>query len=638
MAHKKLYLMIGGPQGSGIETTAFVLTTSLARQGYGVLSNREYHSNIVGRHSYIQLTVSNKGIPRSHSFPVDFIGSIDAETVFTHFDDIDKGGYLLYDSDLINTRLIMIRSIEATTMEEIRRKLKDLGVEEKLESLLKYLEEKGVKLIGLSYKAILDELKNKYGLSLGETQRFKSSIPVGVLAALMNISKEDIEYALRRRFAGREKLIERNLFLIERIMKEVKERYGSPLQLEKPENSYNEFLIASGNDTVGMGKAVGGGRFQSYYPITPAADESFFLERYETLTADGESKGSVLVFQTEDELAAINAAIGAALAGVRSSTTTSGPGFSLMVEGIGWAGMNETPVVVTYYMRGGPSTGLPTRGSQSDLLFTLFAGHGEFPRIVIASGDHNEAFYDAILAFNYAEKYQTPVIHLLDKFLANSIITLPVPDFNNIRIERGKLMFEAPKGEFKRFDLKEPISPRPIFGSGAITWYTGDEHDEEGHIDENPEMRDKMYEKRMKKLEIAHREIPQEERAVLYGKENADFLVVGWGSVKGVALDVLEDLEKEGITGAYLHLRIFSPFPTERVLDLLNKFPKERIIAVEHNILAQASQITAMNTGYKIQNKILKYNGRPMYRMELFEAIKQILDGKTKEVVLRYGK
>ena len=640
MANDKVYLLIGGAQGSGIETTSYVLTAALARRGYGVLSNREYFSNIVGRHSYIQMAVSSEGIPRSHTFPVDFVGAIDAETVFTHYDDVREGGYLLYDKDTQNTRLIQIKSMEPELAERLKERFQEMGIEPKLASLIDYLANNvGVKVIGLSYRAVLDKLRQKYGLGLAQLQRYRSSIPIGVVAGLMDLDIDSVVYGLSKRFAGRQKIVETNRFLVTEIMEEVKELYGSPLKLEKSKLDHDELLLVSGNDIVGMGKAVGGLRFQSYYPITPAADESLFLERYESLRADGESKGSMLIFQTEDEIAAITSAIGAALAGVRSSTTTSGPGFSLMAEGIGWAGMNEVPVVITIYQRGGPSTGLPTRGSQADMLFSIFAGHGEFAKIVISSGDHMEAFYDSIWAFNLAERYQTPVIHLLDKFLANSITTLPVPDFSSIRIERGKIILEADKGPFKRFDTSETISPRPVIGSGAITWYTGDEHDEYGHISEDPVNRDIMYEKRtVKKLELIDKEVPPEERVQLYGSTDADFLLVGWGMVKGPALDALRELEGEGIKGAYLSLRMLNPLPSEYVLGILEKFGQDKVIVAEHNIMAQAAQLIRMNTGFQIKKQVLKYNGRPIFKMELADAIKLLLEKKEGRVVLKYAK
>ncbi|MCE4599058.1 MAG: 2-oxoacid:acceptor oxidoreductase subunit alpha [Desulfurococcales archaeon] len=638
LGYKELYLLLGGPQGAGLETSSYILTSSLARRGYGVVSDREYFSNIVGRHSYIHMTISAERLPMYLTYPVKLVGAMDAESVFTHFSDLEEGGWLVYDTGTDNMRLLQIPSMENELKERLRGFFRENGIEERVESVVRFLrEERNVNVVGLSFKAILNVLRQKYNMSLGQAQRFRSSILVGAVGGLMGINPDLLAFGIERRFAGREKLVEMNRFLVERLAEEVSEEYGTPLKLDEPSTSLKETLIVSGNEIVGMGKIVGGIRYQSYYPITPAADESVFLEAHEGLKIDGNVLGSIVVFQTEDEIAAITSAIGAALAGARSATATSGPGFSLMVEALGWAGINETPVVVTYYQRGGPSTGQPTRGSQSDLLFSMFASHGEFPRIVLASGDHMEAFYDAINAFNYAEKYQLPVIHLLDKFLANSIATVPLPDFSRIEIDRGKILVKAPQGAFKRFDKSEPISPRPILGSGAVTWYTGDEHDEWGHIVEDPVNRVEMYEKRMKKLEIADKEIPVDERVKLYGDRGSDFILVGWGFVKGIALEALRELRSQGYNGAYMHIRMFIPFPSSYVEDILSEYKNDRIIAVEHNILAQAAKVVTMNTGVKINKYILKYTGRPMYKMELVSAVKSILDEGRDKVVLTYG-
>jgi len=249
-----------------------------------------------------------------------------------------------------------------------------------------------------------------------------------------------------------------------------------------------------------------------------------------------------------------------------------------------------------------------------------------------------EAFYDSIDAFNFAEKYQLPVIHLLDKFLANVISTTPLPDFNQIKIDRGKLTFNPKsKGAYKRYDISSPINDRPALGSGVVMWHTGDEHNEYGHISEDPFNRRAMYEKRMKKLEIADKEIPIEKRAIFYGDENADFLLVGWGFVKGVALDAIEELKAQGLNGAYLHLKMFIPFPSKYVKGILQKFDNSKVIDVEHNIMGQAAQTITTNTGYIINKFILKYTGRPIYRMELINAIKNILNNKSDKEVLTYG-
>ncbi|MEM0492308.1 MAG: 2-oxoacid:ferredoxin oxidoreductase subunit alpha [Acidilobaceae archaeon] len=634
-----IHVLIGGSQGSGIDTSSLILASALSRSGYGVLSNREYYSNIVGRHSYIHMRVSALEIPRSLSYPVDIFAALDAESVFFHFDDISSRGYLIYDTGVSKTRIRMISSMEPESRSRIESKLRTIGAGDSVESLVNVLESKfNITTIGLSYNSILDVISEKYGLAKAEAQRFKNSIVVGAIAGLIGLNYESLSYAIDRRFGKRPKIATINKALIAGVADEIKENYGEPLKLEKSKLNLEEVLLVSGNDIIGMGKIVGGLRYQSYYPITPATDESVLHETYEALKVDGESLGSIIVFQTEDEIAAVNSAIGAALTGVRASTSTSGPGFSLMVEGLGWAGKNEVPVVITYYQRGGPSTGLPTRGSQSDLLFTLFASHGEFPRVVLSSGDHLEAFYDAIQAFNIAEKYQVPVIHLIDKFLANMTATIPLPEWSKIRVDRGNTILKTDNTVWRRFDKNSIISPRPVLGSGAITWYTGDEHNELGHITEDPINRLEMYEKRWKKLQLIDADIPEEERAIYYGDGDEDFLVVGWGSVKGTILDSLRELEKEGYRGAFLQIKMFQPLPSRLISKILSSFSPERVIDVENNIGGQAAKVIAMNTGYTIRKYILKWTGRPIYLMELIDGIKRILSEREDRVVLSYGK
>ena len=637
MGLREVALLIGGAQGLGIETSAIVLASAFARKGYGIFASREYYSNIVGRHSYINIRVSAEKLPYSLTYPVNLVAAMDAETVFTHYDEVAEKGFLVYDTGVGRTKLLQIASMEPPLKERLS---KQLGRTATVEEVVKRVEaESNVNVIPVAFKLVLDSLRSKYGLGLAQAQRFRSSIPVGIIAGLTGLDEEAIEYGLRRRFGKRPKLVEMNMFLIKKIIGDIEREYGSQLKLNDAANNLDEVIVASGNDVVAMGKVVGGVRYQSYYPITPASDESVLLESKESLKTSKGSKGSIVVLQTEDEIAAITSAIGAALAGARSSTATSGPGFSLMVEGLGWAGMNETPVVITYYQRGGPSTGQPTRGSQSDLLFAMHASHGEFPRIVIASGDHVEAFYDSITAYNLAEKYQVAVIHLLDKFLANSIASMPMPSWDTLQIERGRTLLAVNNGgPVKRFDKTEPVSYRPVLGSGAITWYTGDEHDEWGHIIEDPVNRVEMYEKRMKKLEIADREIPETERARLYGDESSDFLIVGWGFVKGVALEALDALREKGLEGSYLHLRYFIPFPSGYVSRILSNYDETRVISVEHNIQAQAARVIAMNTGFKIERFVLKYSGRPIYLPELVGAIERIVKGDSRREVLSYGK
>ncbi|MGC9071754.1 MAG: 2-oxoacid:ferredoxin oxidoreductase subunit alpha, partial [Acidilobus sp.] len=222
------------------------------------------------------------------------------------------------------------------------------------------------------------------------------------VAVAIGLSEEALKEGFTKRFRGNQRVVDANMRVAEIVMDSTPGDVKGAIRIGEPSIDVEEMVTASGNDVIGMAKIVGGVRYQSYYPITPASDESVFLEARQSISVDGKPVASSVVFQTEDEIAAITSAIGASLTGARAATATSGPGFSLMVEGLGWAGHDEVPLLVTLYQRGGPSTGLPTRGQQGDLLFALFAGHGEFPRIVMASGDLEEAFYDTIRALNWA--------------------------------------------------------------------------------------------------------------------------------------------------------------------------------------------------------------------------------------------
>ena len=370
-----------------------------------------------------------------------------------------------------------------------------------------------------------------------------------------------------------------------------------------------------------------GCRFQSYYPITPASDESVFLESNEVFDVKDNRPGSILVVQTEDEISAIGMVIGSALTGTRSATSTSGPGFSLMAEALGWAGINEVPIVVTLYQRSGPSTGLPTRHGQDDLMFAIHAGHGDFPKIVYASGDVEEIFYDTTKCFNFAEHFQIPVIHILDKFLSSTITTCKKFDPNLVTIDRGKLLEKIENDGYKRFAFTEDnISPRSKLGlENGIFWNTGDESDEFGHISEDPINRVQMMDKRASKLDLALKTIPKQDQAISFG--TSEFCVLSWGSTKGPILDAIDMLKKEGINVGFVQLKLLQPFPTEHVKSLLKG--TNVIIDIEANQSAQLGSLLNEHLDKKVDYYILKYTGRPMTSTEIYDSLKKFLQNKT---------
>lgn len=617
--------MIGGAQGLGVDTSATIFGNAVARAGYYLYGNREYYSNIKGRHSYFQVVFSEKPI-HSISSTVNVLATFDAETIFQHFTEVTD--FIIYDKGVEETNLDMVRSMEPEIAERIRELLSKNGLGDTVKDVISYLEKKGVKAIPINYLELLKKVADAYKLPLSVVERAKNIIAVAASMSLFGFKLDYLKQAISSLFKN-DLFIKFNTMAAELGYSLTENHYKlQEIPVSKPR------IQVDGNTISAIGKLAAGLRFQSYYPITPASDESTYIEANQNLDMIVEAgelrKGGVVVVQAEDELAAINMAIGATLTGARAATATSGPGFALMAEGISWAGMNEAPVVITYYMRGAPSTGLPTRSGQGDLKFALNVGHGEFPRIVIASGDHEEIFWDAIWAFNLAEKYQTPVIHIIEKTLANSYSVFDEDRIlgKKIPIERGKIV-KPSEDFFRRFEITEDgISPRAFLGEASM-FYSGDEHNEEGHITEGTENRIKMYEKRMKKLETADKEIPEELRVNIVGDGN--IVLLTWGSPKGAIIDAMDELKDVMM----IQVKMFNPYPKNLMRKLLQG--KSKIIAVENNYEAQGAQILTENTGIFPTNYILKWTGRAITREEIIEGVKQIVEKGEKRVVLSAG-
>ncbi len=579
---------------------------------------------------------------------MDVLVALDAESVFTHFQDVKRGGYVIVDTSTFNTRLDQLQYMEDELKERLREFFSKAGIEPTVKGVIDYLRNNGVNVLTMHYADLLQEVKKRlHDIDLPSLiGRYSNVVMTAYSTAIMGLPIDYVFKGLEDVFTGRRggKLLEYNKAIVEVVYD-----YAKPIKTNislPPIKREVRAIIVNGNEAVAIGKILGGLRFQTYYPITPAADESFFIEAHNIVSLDPPvteeakalEKAGIVVVQTEDEISAINMAIGAGIAGARAATATSGPGLSLMVEGTGFAGMNEVPVVITHYQRAGPSTGMATRNSQSDLRFVMHMGHGEFPRIVISSGDHREAIEDAFKALNWAERYQMPVFHLVDKTLANSYSTVIWDiDKKALRIDRGGLVVTKDENDYRRFRITKDggVSPRSIPGLGPIFWLTGDEHDEFGHITEDPVTRTEMYEKRMKKLELADREIPITDKVRLYGPESADITLVGWGSTKGVLLDVMNMLNREGYRVNFLQLKMFIPFPSDFVKNALSK--GQLIIDVESNYDAQAASVIREKTGIEIKHKVIKVTGRPIFVDEVYDAVKKILKDKDERIILMKG-
>lgn len=638
--------MIGGAQGSGVDTPASIFAKAVAIAGFHVFGTREYYSNIKGEHSYFQVRFAHHPL-RSHVNSVDLLTTFDDETVVRHALEVRKDGAIVYDKDLSGNKIQDIPTLEPNVLKSVNAELEKQGLPSTVEGVLEAARRKGVHLYPIPYMDVLKTLSSRLGdAPLSSLTRMTNVMSVAASFALLSFPRPALEDAIRRQFKSKPKVAESNVLAVDATYDYVSKNFEGSLELNAtpPGPVGEKRVLIRGSSVIGIGKIAAGCRLQSYYPITPASDESEYLESHESIELANAPRGSVVVVQTEDEIAAILLAIGGGLAGVRASTSTSGPGFSLMAEGMGWAGMNEVPVVVTLYQRGGPSTGLPTRHEQADLRFALHTGHGEFPRIVLASGDLEESFYDVAKAFNFAERYQLPVIHLLDKAMANADQTIPMPVPERVKIDRG-LLTQGPISDselerFKRFSFTESgVSRRPVIGAaGGIYWNSGDEHDEKGHISEDPTNRDMMMEKRMKKLDLALKEIPIEDKLVFHGPSDAPLTVVSWGSPKGAILDAIDALrDQDKISVNYLQVRLLNPFPSDEVVRVLSH--SKKLVDVETNYSAQFAGLLREKTGITPDHVIIKYNGRPMSCEEVYDSLKAIAltPQAPKRMVLRSG-
>src|SRR6058998_3304913 len=643
--------MIGGPQGSGVDSSANVFARACAAGGLHIFGKREFYSNIMGEHSYFALRADSK-LVRSHIDDVNVLATFEAETLFRHAREVTDDGAIIYDPSLGKTRLSDVPTIEKRLDADLKTYLISRGVGETLDDMLAASKQRGVTLVPIPFHDLLEQVADEFQIDqLSKISRVVNMLAVGASFGILGFDFEMMRRSLEDVFRAKAKVVNMNAAGARKAYDIAKALVPEfPYRLEKlPRKESRLFL--TGSQATALGKLYAGMRFQTYYPITPASDESEFLEENEILDLDGhglvpeaetpkDKAASMLVVQTEDEIAAVTMATGAALTGARSATATSGPGFSLMMEGIGWASINEVPLVITLYQRAGPSTGMPTRHEQGDLRFALHAGHGDSPRIILASGDFEEAFHDGAKAFTWADRSQTTVIHLVDKALANSNGTMPIFDPDQVRIDRGDLITDGWSGRdpYKRFAFTESgVSPRALLGHpGTMFWNTGDEHDEKGHITEDPVLRNLMMEKRDRKLDLAAREISESDKVNFFGDRTAETVVVSWGSTKGALLDAIEALEREGIKLGFLQIRLANPFPVELVTRALAR--AKSIVNVEMNFGAHMGGLIREKTGIEPTHHILKYNGRPMSSTELAEALRAIAKGKApKKQVLTHG-
>ena len=460
----------------------------------------------------------------------------------------------------------------------------------------------------------------------------RNVVAMGATLALADFDLELFNSVLRDNF-GKTKgveVAESNIKALKAGYDYAKQNFANSFRYRLKKIGKGGRIFMSGNEAISAGAIKAGCKFFAAYPMTPASSILHTMASFE-------KDYNIVVKHTEDEIAAMNMAIGANFAGVRAMTATSGGGFALMTEAFGLAAQTETPLVVVNAMRPGPATGMATHSGQGDLRFILHAAPDDFPRIVLAPGTVEECYYLTFYAFNLAEKYQLPVVILTDKYLGESFAT--TEKFGaNLKIDRGALATKEElealtnNGGYHRYKITDSgVSLRSVPGqSGGEHVASSYEHDEEGFEREEEDNKNKMASKRFKKFEMASKRIPQPELA---GPDDADLTIVGWGSTKGPILEAMRMLDKEGVKTNYLQIVFVSPFPEKSVESILKR-AKEAVI-VENNQTAQMASVIRENTGIKIENRILKYDGRPFSPEELYTKFKEIL--VKKEVVKSYS-
>jgi 2-oxoglutarate ferredoxin oxidoreductase subunit alpha len=635
---------VGGPQGSGVDSASLIFQRSCGVAGLHLFGRREYYSNIMGRHSYYDVRVSELP-PTCHRDTVDLLTTFEAETLTRHILAVHPGGGIIHTVADADVALDKITYLDERYRLELEEYLAERDLPPTTAGLLQDAENRGVNHYPVEFEDIVTAIAENLGIERKLAQKTKNTLAVAVSTALLRFPREYVEKALAQVWPGRQKIIDLNVEAVEQAYTYVAENFDtSHFDIDLHGADVDEKrLIVNGNQAVALGKLAGGLAFQSYYPISPATDESVFLEGHEEFnTVDG-NKANVLVVQTEDEISAVTMAAGAALTGARSSTATSGPGFALMCEGIGWAAMNEVPLVITDWQRGAPSTGMPTRTEQGDLRIAAAASHGDIPVMIVASGDLVECFYDAADCFNYADRYQTVVMHMVDKALSSQTRTLPYYALENVKIERGEVaeprgaeVTTANDGAFHRFEPTESgVSPRTFLGQpGNAHWTTGGEHTVEGRVVEDPVIRETQMEKRMRKMETALREIPLEEKFKIYGDRDAELTLLGWGSTKGAIQEVLAIYERRGIPVRFIQARLILPFPVEEVRELVAS--ASPLVSIECNYGAQYTELLRAHACIVPDHTIVKYNGRPISGEELVKAVDSIREGSAESrIVLR---
>jgi 2-oxoglutarate ferredoxin oxidoreductase subunit alpha len=557
-------LRIGGEAGQGLQTIGGALAKIFSRTGYHVFTHQDYMSRIRGGHNFYQVRFSDQKVSASRE-EVDVLLALDFNTIEIHKESVRNEGFILYDSEIA------------------KKKFEDS------------------KFIDIPFRRI--------ALDVGKNSIMANTVATGAVLGLLDLGLEAFKNTLRLTFSEKgEEIIQKNIACAEAGYNYAHSNCSQCEAFEIPEpEDKKKLMLITGLHAIGMGAIISGCKFYSAYPMSPSTGIMEYL-------ASRAEEDKLVVEQAEDEIAAINMAIGASFAGVRAMTGTSGGGFSLMVEGLSLAGMTETPLVIAEMQRPGPATGLPTRTEQSDLLFILNAGHGEFPRVIFEPGTPNQAFYLTNRAFELAEKYQIPVFIQSDQYLAESEWTYENFDLENLIYNDYRMREKDLEGVdiYKRYKYSDTgISLLAVPGESGkhLVVADSDEHDEEGHIIEDSETRIKMVQKRLlKKLPLIKKEI---EAPLLYGDSSPKIVFVGHGSTYGVIKEVVDTISKDRKV-AMMHFSQIYPFSERDRFDYVETLENADItICIENNATGQFARLMREETGFEFTHQITKYDGRP---------------------------
>lgn len=568
-------IRIGGQAGQGLVVVGSSLAKYFSRKGFQVFTHKDYMSRVRGGHNFYQIRLADHPISSSRD-RVDILIAFDQETIERHRQYLSESGIIVYDP------------------EESKK------------------EFSGPEFVNIPAASIVEEMEVHKVMA--------NSVIMGGVLALLGFNLKIYGEVIGDIIHKSDEVIETNTRAAQRGFDHVKENFSDRSSHELPDLEKKDQMLINGNQAIGLGALVSGCKFYAAYPMTPSTGIMNYL-------GSKAKKHRIVIEQAEDEICAINMTLGASFGGVRAMTGSSGGGFALMNEGLSLAAMTEIPVVIAEVQRPGPATGLPTRTEQGDLNYVLYAGHGEFPRAVFTPGTPEQAFYLTNKAFHLAEKYQIPVIIQSDQYLADSEWTFAKFDtdrllWQDFRLRGDKL---AETDNYRRHAYNESgISPLAIPGeSKNLVVVDSDEHDEEGHIIEDAETRNKMVRKRLLlKLPQLQKEI---EPPTLYGAENPENVLVCFGSCLGVVKEAMENLAADHSL-AMLHFSEVFPFPLTDKFDYVELLTRARqAICIENNATGQFARLLRSETSFKCQVNINKYDGRPFTLESLTGEINEYL-------------